>query len=82
MPQQNQDKFLKLRELHPDFFYDGYTFEIKEDRIAMQFNFRIGEEIRFSPKMTLLPGRHRACVPVREEIEGLVFHIGLIELIS
>ena len=82
MPQQNQDKFLKLRELHPDFFYDGYTFEIKENRIEMQFDFRIGNEIRFSPKMTLLPGRHAACVPVREEIEGLVFHIGLIELIS
>ena len=82
MPQQNQDKFLRLRELHPDFFYDGYTFEINEDQITMQFDFRIGEEIHFSPKMTLLPGHHQACVPVRDEIEGLVFHIGLIELIS
>lgn len=82
MPQQNQEKFLRLRELHPDFFYDGYTFQVLDNRIEIKFNFRIGEEIRFSPAMTLSPGRHGACVPEREELEGLVFHIGLIELIS
>ena len=73
---------MKLRDLNPDFYYDRYTFEIRAERIEMQFDFRIGEAIRFSPKMTLLPGRHKACVPSPEEIEGLVFHIGLIELIS
>lgn len=83
MAQQNQELFNSLRQQFPQFIYDHYCFEISENQINIQFFFQIGDQIRFAPKMTLEPGRHAQLQHLRrEDIDGLVFHIGLIELIS
>ena len=82
MPQQNQTVFENLRQRYPQFTYEKYSFEISGNQINMQFFFRIGDEIRFSPKMKLEPGKYGLNISKQEEIDGLVFHIGLIELIS
>lgn len=82
MSQNNQDKFLKLRQLYPEFTYDSYSYSIRDNEIEMQFVYRMGENICFAPKMTLLPGRHLSAGFTRDSLDGIVFHIGLIELIS
>lgn len=82
MPQQNQTIFENLRQRYPQFIYEKYSFEISDNQINMQFYFRIGDDIRFAPKMKLEPGKYGKENLQRDEIDGLVFHIGLIELIS
>lgn len=48
----------------------------------MNFDFRIGDSIRFNPKMTLHLNSFNRGMLKDDELEGLVFHIGMIELIS
>ncbi|MCL2245784.1 MAG: hypothetical protein FWC10_01555 [Lentimicrobiaceae bacterium] len=58
----------------------NFEFEVKENGIFMQFFFQTNELV-FEPKMTLKLGKYAQ--PMNpEEVRGLVFNIGLIELIS
>lgn len=79
---QNQNIFEKLRAEKPIFTYEGFQYQYTENQIDIIFYFRIGEHIRFTPTMHLLPGRHAQKLADPQLIEGLIFHIGLIELIS
>src|SRR5574344_385488 len=80
--QQNQSLFNELRFHHPVFHFDDYQFQIKDNQIDMQFFFRIGEKNRFAPKMKLSLGKYSSHALQKAQIKGLVFHIGMIELIS
>lgn len=82
MSLQNQSLFETLRERHPQFTYENYSYAVKGNQIEIQFDFRMGDEIRFTPSMRLDAGRHGQGELNAEEIDGLVFHIGMIELIS
>lgn len=48
----------------------------------MTFDFRMGDDIRFAPHMKLQLGRHAGKKLQKEQIDSLVFHIGMIELVS
>jgi len=79
----NQLLFSQLRKKYPIFTYKSYNFQRKADEIAIQFCFVIGDDdIFFSPTMRLILGKYAQTNLKDEEIAGLVFHIGLIELIS
>lgn len=82
MKQQNQDKFLALREQFSTFTYQDYRYEIIDNELNIQFDFRIGDSIRFQPIMRLNAGRYGRKDLRLEDMDGLVFHIGMIELIS
>lgn len=77
----NQNKFLSLRQQYPQFIYEGYCYEIIDNQINIQFDYTIGDAIRFSPKMRLEAGKYGVAAHVAD-LDGIVFHIGLIELIS
>ena len=78
----NQENFDIFRTRYPVFTYERYAFEISENRIEMQFFYKAGNELSFSPVMKLELGKF-ALRPLQSvQIEGLIFHIGLIELIS
>lgn len=79
---QNQALFDELPVHYPVFTFEDYHFEIIDNRIDMQFFFRIGEKIRFSPKMQLHLGKYCRKSLNKRQIDGLIFNIGLIELIS
>ena len=79
---QNQKKFDCLREENPIFTYEGFHYQYTENQVDITFDFRIGEQIRFTPTMHLLPGRHTKKMADPKLLESLIFHIGLIELIS
>ena len=77
-------KFEELRRRHPVFTYEDYSCQIRGNRLCVKFRFSIGEEIRFEPEMTLAAGVHTPDwnnFDLRQ-LEGIVFHIGMIELIS
>jgi len=72
--------FYSLRKKYPQFHYLNFEFEVKENCVFMQFFFQTNELV-FSPKMTLKFGKYMQNMN-KDEMEGLVFNIGLIELIS
>jgi hypothetical protein len=76
----HQKLFQTLRKKYPKFHYLNFEFEVQENCVFMQFFFQTNELI-FSPKMTLKFGKYAQKMN-REEMEGLVFNIGLIELVS
>jgi UDP-N-acetyl-alpha-D-muramoyl-L-alanyl-L-glutamate epimerase len=82
MKKDNHSKFENLRSEFPCFTYNNYHFEVIGNIIEMNFDFRIGNSIRFNPKMKLKLNNYNTGNIKEEEMEGLVFHIGLIELIS
>ena len=71
----------QLRQEFPVFEYKAFDFSIADAEIKMQFHFATGE-YEFHPKMKLSLGKY-AIVPLREEdVRGIIFQIGMIELIS
>ncbi|MBO7624663.1 MAG: hypothetical protein J6S82_05065 [Bacteroidales bacterium] len=77
--------FESLRQAHPLFTYRAYHWEKREDCLQLQFDFEVNEDIRFSPTIRI-PDHPAYAAFYREhnlnELENLVFHIGMIELIS
>lgn len=78
----NRQKYDSLRENYPLFTYESFSFEITENEINCSFDFRVGEQFRFCPHMKLSLGKYAIPDLQQTDIEGFVFHIGLIELIS
>lgn len=74
--------FDDLREQYPVFTYDCYQYELVDNKLHIQFHFLIGDNIAFRPKMVLQPGRHAQWPSDLHILDGIVFHIGMIELIS
>jgi len=78
--QTHQELFLTLRKKYTHFHYVNFEYEVKENSILMQFFFQTNELV-FSPKMTLKLGKF-AQKWDKKMLEGLIFNIGLIELVS
>lgn len=74
--------FDELRAQHPVFTYEGYDYSREGDNLRIRFRYCIGDHIRFEPKMVLKPGRHARFPEDIQTLDGIIFHIGLIELIS
>ncbi|MCR4737580.1 MAG: hypothetical protein K5846_05410 [Bacteroidales bacterium] len=74
--------FDELRAQHPVFTYEGYDYSREGNNLRIRFRYCIGDHIRFEPKMLLKPGRHARFPEELRTLEGIIFHIGMIELIS
>ncbi|MDR1345861.1 MAG: hypothetical protein LBK03_04070 [Bacteroidales bacterium] len=78
----NQILFTKLRKTYPVFTYESYDFQYRDNEIKIQFRFTVGNDIIFQPVMRLSLANYAQSAIKDAEIAGLVFHIGMIELIS
>ena len=76
----NQELFHTLQKKYMHFHYLKYEFQVQENSVFMQFFFQ-AEELIFTPKMTLKLGKYAQNMH-KNEMEGLIFNIGLIELVS
>lgn len=74
-------KYERLRKEHPIFEYQAFDFSMLKHEINIQFYFAIGA-YEFHPKMKLALGKYAIPTLQENDIRGLVFQIGLIELIS
>jgi hypothetical protein len=76
----NQELFHSLRKNYTHFHFLNHEFEVKENCVFMQFSFQTNELV-FAPKMTLNLGKYAQIID-KNYLNGLVFNIGLIELVS
>ena len=75
--------FIKLRKEYPIFVFENYSVSTYSNVLKIEFEFSISNKIHFYPELTF---------PIRDinlrnrlseiDIRNLVFHIGMIELIS
>ena len=78
----NQDKFNELRKKYPNFIYDSYEILYEEDYIKLVFHFEIEGLTKFNPYY-IIDKKYIKNENINNDLlEYLVFHIGLIELIS
>lgn len=79
----NMEKFSELRKKFPWFKYESFSYKIENQNLNIDFQFNLSGKYLFKPTLE---------IPVNNEIinnlsgfqglDNLVFHIGLIELIS
>jgi len=74
--------FDELRVAHPVFTYYGYDYHVTDNILHIRFDFRIGDDIRFQPNISLENSIYTKYPNDLQSLEGFVFNIGMIELIS
>ncbi len=65
-----------LRKKHPRFVYKKYSYKVSGKDLIISFLFEIDPGIRFTPKVTIKN------IKKNTNIDNLVFHLGLIEMLS
>jgi UDP-N-acetyl-alpha-D-muramoyl-L-alanyl-L-glutamate epimerase len=78
---RNFDKYTAFRDTYQVFSFDSCNFQLSDNFIRAKFFFSIDEKIHFQPETTFtIPEflKHWKT----EAIETLVFHVGMVELIS
>ena len=78
----NSKKFLDYREEYKEFHFNQYTISEDDDGIYLEFEFEIPGLTTFNPKMKILKKSFNFKSINTEYVKNMVFHIGLIELIS
>lgn len=76
-----------LQKRYPKFIYQSYSYNFKGKNLQISFDFRIEPsaialrarpDIRLTPKLTIF----NCLISDIKQIENMVFHLGLIEMIS
>lgn len=82
-PAAGQQRLEFLRSQHPRFVYDSFSLDRGKGSLRVRFRFRIEPEIEFAPEVVFdLPQGHRMQWPPDAVLNNLVFHLGLIEMLS
>lgn len=81
--QLNNPKFVELRNTYDSFIYHDFSYSWNSGQLNMEFNFSVDDIFYFTPKLQLKLNRpdHLNSLPI-EILENLIFHIGMVELIS
>lgn len=79
----NLDKYNQLRSEFSCFFYESHQWQHDLDGFRIRFNFNLSDIHFFHPEL-FIPNRqfYNYKNLTKEEIDILVFHIGMVELIS
>jgi UDP-N-acetyl-alpha-D-muramoyl-L-alanyl-L-glutamate epimerase len=79
----NADKYLKLRAEFPFFTYESYTWNITENGFFAEFHFNLADKYEFRPTLSFPARKFYQWEKLDKTLlDNLVFHIGMIELIS
>jgi UDP-N-acetylmuramoylalanine-D-glutamate ligase len=79
----NHKKYLGFRQDFPVFIFQSYSFEVNKQGLTAEFIFELPGKCQFRPGIKL-PQRnfYHFDKLSKEALENLVFHIGMVELIS
>lgn len=78
-----QHIFLKLRDEFPFFVYQSYSFARNGQQLDIRFNFSLANKFFFEPTLSVPFNENIRLESVDQSLlENLVFHIGMVELIS
>ncbi len=79
----NYLRFVNFRKQFPEFIFDSYQFEYKNNAISVEYCFLLGDNYQFRPHATFSFNQIPLVSSLSDEaLNNLVFHIGMIELIS
>ncbi len=79
----NNIHFIKLREKYTVFTFNDYFVNIEKQELKIEFDFNISDEFYFRPSYRIgLKECYNTEILSEESLHTLVFHIGLIEMIS
>jgi len=79
----NQESFTQFRKEYPLFIYNNYNYILSGNKLSFSFEFKLNDEFVFKPSSTIiLPEIPKHGEKIDTLIENLVFHIGMIELVS
>ncbi|MCI9365870.1 MAG: hypothetical protein HFJ54_04690 [Clostridia bacterium] len=78
----NSFKFKELREKYPEFIYEDYKIEENEKEICIKYIFNILNLRQFVPIIKIPKKEFKIKDISTNKIRNMIFHIGLIELIS
>ncbi|MCB2220178.1 MAG: hypothetical protein KQI35_07260 [Bacteroidetes bacterium] len=82
MNKNNQNKYNTLRQTYSKFVFEGYHITDIDDILTVAFDFNIDDKHFFKPTLTI---PKKALLKTHHDpklLESLIFHIGMIELIS
>jgi len=79
----NQGKHSKLSAEFPIFIFEEFTFSTNENGVDASFHFNLGDRYHFYPTL-FIPLKNRVLTDesLNCMLPALIFHIGMIELIS
>lgn len=76
-------KYKDLRKKYPEFCYESFKYDISEGILHLKFTFSLSNEFYFYPEHQLpIPGHFSITEENTKELDNLIFHLGMIELIS
>jgi UDP-N-acetyl-alpha-D-muramoyl-L-alanyl-L-glutamate epimerase len=79
----NFKDFLQLREEFTFFVYKGVDYQYSDKGLRAQFHFNLADKYSFHPTMIIPAREFFVKENIKEEfLDNLLFHIGMIELIS
>ncbi len=77
----NFDKYTELRKQFQTFSFEGFNYQINHNILTVNFNFSLDGKSNFRPKTSFYFKDHLLNVD-SDVLESLLFHIGMVELIS
>jgi len=76
-------KYRELRKKYPRFVYEKYSWQVSRKNLEIFFTFKIKPNISFTPKIVIENINRARIRRVGDEVlNNLIFHLGLVELIS
>ena len=82
MIKHNPTKFVAFRQKFESITFETFNCSENESGITAEFTFKLGDEAVFKPALYLPHKPILSRKLEREELELLIFHIGMVELIS
>lgn len=80
MENDKTKQFDYLRSKYPEFIYKSYTYNVNESSLDIAFKFEIPGLSEFSPRWSIKKPENK--ILDYDDIEPLIFHLGMVELIS
>ena len=75
-------KFKEYRKQYVEFYYNSYSINEDEKAIYIEYEFEIPKLTKFNPKLKIMKKNLNFKDLKSEYVKNMVFHIGMIELIS
>lgn len=74
-------KFLEFREKYPNFIYDSYTLEVKDNELIITYKFIIEDLETFEPSIRI--PLNNIVVNINDSLlKNIVFNLGMVEVVS
>ena len=80
--QNNNFKYKQFQVKYVWFAYENFSWEETSDGLKVRFHFNLADEFHFYPKLVFSIKDFKNWPVERSVLDNLVFHLGMIELIS